>query len=214
MSEFKSYTTPPPLRGLPGFLKDTQKMVEETGSATGGVAAMFEQANISVVVDGETSAWELRGQGSLFVGDHRLGIEYVPLLAMFGSREREDVRFVAKPFSMQARIMASLALLGPDLTLPVIPGTLAKDRDNKLNRDLYWRIRQGNNLPTKQELRKLNTNTLQDSATLVANGHVVALYPAGGVMDAMEAVATWPRPNCLAIVRRSAGDNYYCSVPF
>lgn len=170
---------------MPRFIEGVQKSVEELGGVTSGVAASFREANITVEVDGDMSEWEREGQGALLVGDHRIGAEYAPLMALLGHYGREDVRFVAKPFSMQARVMANLALSqGVDLTLPVIPGTLAKDRANKFNRDLYWRMRERGNLPTKQELKKLNTNTLQETADLIAKGHAVTVYPAGGVMDA------------------------------
>ncbi len=173
--------------GLPRFVEGVQKSVEELGGVTSGVAASFEEANITVEVDGDMSEWESEGRGALLVGDHRIGVEYAPLMALLGNHGREDVRFVAKPFSMQARIMADLALSqGVDLTLPVIPGTLAKDRSNKLNRDLYWRMREGGSLPTSQELKKLNANTLQETADLVAKGYAVTIYPAGGVMNARE----------------------------
>ena len=51
---------------------------------------------------------------TLFVGDHRQGIEYLPLLAKFGDSEKKNVHFVAKPFSMQARIMGHLAVTASD----------------------------------------------------------------------------------------------------
>ncbi len=105
-------------------------------------------------------------------------------MAALGDMGREDARFVAKPFSMQARVMGALSMNGIDLTLPVIPGALASDRKNKFNRDLHWRIMQRGKLPTKKELGMLNATTLQACADLTANGHAVTLYPAGGVMDA------------------------------
>lgn len=51
---------------------------------------------------------------TLFVGDHRQGIEYLPLLAKFGDSEKKNVHFVAKSFSMQARIMCHLAATASD----------------------------------------------------------------------------------------------------
>lgn len=183
--QFDQYTSPPPLCREPGFVRGTRELVEQTGGIARAVAETFERANITVEVEGDTSRWSSEGQGALFVGDHRIGIEYAPLLAMFGKVGREDMRFVAKPFSMQARVMGQLGVRGADLTLPVIPGTLARDREDKLNRDLYWRIVNKDRLPTKDELRSLNFNTLKDCADLATAGHAVTLYPAGGVMDAV-----------------------------
>lgn len=181
---FERYTTPPPLCRDPSFIKDTRELVNETGGIAHAVAETFNRANIAVEVEGDTSLIANEGQGVILIGDHRNGIEYAPLLATFGNMGREDVRFVAKPFSMQARIMGSLGVGGAGLTLPVIPGTLARDREDKINRDLYWRIVNRGNLPTKDELKQLNADTLQDCTDLVVAGNAVTLYPAGGVMDA------------------------------
>lgn len=79
---------------------------------------------------------------TLFVGDHRQGIEYLPLLAKFGDSEKKNVHFVAKSFSMQARIMCHLAATASDLTLPVIPRTCQEIEKNIFNRDLFWRLTQ------------------------------------------------------------------------
>jgi hypothetical protein len=189
--QFEAYATPPPFRSVPRFIGDTQALVVQTGGVTSAVGTSFRQANISVEIEGGDSSWTAVGQGALLVGDHRIGVEYAPLMALFGDNGREDVHFVAKPMSMQARVMAHLALGEQDLTLPVIPGTLALDRDNKLNRDLYWRMKQGDNLPTKQELRILNATTIQNCAGLSAAGYAVTLYPASGAMDAVK--KTWQR---------------------
>lgn len=191
-NQFERYTTPPPLCREPGFVRDTRELVEETGGIARAVAETFDQANIAVEIDGDVTQWVSEGQGAILVGDHRNGVEYAPLLAVFGNLGREDVRFVAKPFSMQARVMGSLGLEGAGSTLPVIPGTLASDREDKINRDLYWRIANRGNLPTKDELKTLNANTLQGCTDLAANGHAVTLYPAGGGYGChQEALATW-----------------------
>ncbi|MGH7196172.1 MAG: hypothetical protein ACREGJ_00180 [Candidatus Saccharimonadales bacterium] len=182
--QFERYTTPPPLCREPGFIRDTRELVEENGGIAQAVAETFEQANITVEVDGDVSQWSNAGQGAILVGDHRNGVEYAPLLAVFGNMGREDMRFVAKPFSMQARVMGSLGLEGAGLTLLVIPGTLASNRKDKINRDLCWRIANRGNLPTKDEIKTLNADTLQGCADLAESGHAVTLYPTGGVMDA------------------------------
>ena len=190
-NQFEQYTTPPPLCREPGFVKDTRELVEQTSGIAGAVAETFDRANITVEVEGDTSLIANEGQGALLVGDHRNGFEYAPLLAAFGHMGREDIRLVAKPFSMQARVIGSLGVGGAGLTLPVIPGTLARDRDDKFNRDLYWRIVNRGNLPTKAELKQLNADTLQHCTDLAVSGHAVTLYPAGGVMDAT--VRPWQR---------------------
>lgn len=151
----------------------------------GGVAAAFAEANVNVSVHGDTTPWSNSSQGVIFVGDHRLGVEYAPLLAMFGQLARDDVYFVAKPFSMQARIMAALGA-HHSATVTVIPRTLASDREDKINRDLYWRVVNKGSLPTTAEIKVLNAASIQSCADLSASGRGVVLYLAGGVMDAVK----------------------------
>jgi hypothetical protein len=92
------------------------------------VATVFKQANITVEVKGDTSCWSSSDRGTLLIGDHRNGLEYLPLLAALGDAARNNVHIVAKPFSMQARLLGSLGTEGTNMTLAVIPRTLARDR--------------------------------------------------------------------------------------
>ena len=184
--QFERFTTPPPLHPEPGFVRDARELAERLDSATSAVAETFARANISVEVDGDVSTWSDEGQGALFVGDHRNGAEYAPLLAAFGDVGRTACHFVAKPFSLSSRVRNTLTSSDARINLPVIPRTLASDRQDTFNRDLHWRIMRRGNLPTEEELKTLNANTLQDSADLVAAGHIVTIYPTGGVMDAIE----------------------------
>lgn len=178
------YTTPRPFRKELSIIPKIRAHVDDKGFM-GGVAAAFAEANVNVSVHGDTSPWSNSSQGVIFVGDHRLGVEYAPLLAMFGQVDREDVHFVAKPFSMQARIMAALGA-HHSATVPVIPRALASDREDKFNRDLYWRIVNKGNLPTTAEIKVLNATSIQSCADLSTSGRGVVLYPAGGVMDAVK----------------------------
>lgn len=186
MSTLESYTTPTPLPYMPNFLRGVQEMVKEKGSVTKGVAEALTESNIAVNVHGgDVSDWRAEGQSVLFIGDHRQGIEWVPFAAVCGQNDRSDLGIVAKPFSIQARVRRALAVGTSDLTLPVIPGTLARDRTDVLNRDWLWRMRQYNNLPSLEEIKQLNSETLSDCSRLLANGCAVGIYPAGGVMDAV-----------------------------
>ncbi|SRR6266545_415648 len=192
MSDFHDhYTVSEPLCREPGYLRQVRELAERTGGVTGAVATVFQQARIRVAVDGNTSDWRSPGQGALLVGDHRGGIEFAPLLALFGAFGREDVHFIGKPFSRTFRILNSLGTHAEGLTLPVIPRTLARDRAGIFNRDLHWRIAKGDTLPTGAELAVINAKTLERAAALISAGELVNLYPAGGVVDA--AVRPWYR---------------------
>src|SRR6266545_1752952 len=140
MSDFHDhYTVSEPLCREPGYLRQVRELAERTGGVTGVVATVFQQARIRIAVDGNMSDWRSPGQGTLLVGDHRGGIEFAPLLALFGA----------------------LGTHADGLTLPVIPRTLARDRAGIFNRDLHWRIAKGDTLPTSAELAVINAKTLE-----------------------------------------------------
>jgi len=124
------------------------------------MAEVFCRANILVRVIGDTTQWEKGGKGALLIGDHRDRIEFAPLLAVLGNMGREDMHFFSKPFSTNARVIKSLGRYAAGVTLPVVPGTLARDRANVWNRDLGWRIVNRNHLPTRDEIAVINANTL------------------------------------------------------
>ena len=160
-------------------------------SCTGIVSKLFEVANIAVTIDDQLEQFDSSNSGMLFVGDHRQGIEYLPLLAKFGDLEKKNIHFVAKPFSMQARIMGHLAATASDLTLPVIPRTLSRDRKNIFNRDLFWRLTKRSFLPSESEIREINGSTLEKASCFIQEREAVVIYPAGGVVDACS--ARWKR---------------------
>lgn len=165
-------------------MRDTIMRVERHRHITKAIAETLWWSNIGVEVLGDTSQYHTPGKGVLFIGDHRNGLEFVPLLAHFGDLERDDVHIVAKPFSTLTKVLSTLDPYSEGLTLPVIPRTLARDRKNKLNRDIYWRLTNRGELPSKEELKMINSNTIQSCVQRVIEGHAVILFPTGGVMDA------------------------------
>jgi len=178
------YTLIEPLRYIPTFLQNAHKLAEVTGSVGSAVAVLFRSAGIRVRVVGDATAWSNPGVGTLFIGDHRSCAEFAPLLAIFGGYGRDDVHLVAKPFSTNARIIHSFGHHAEGMVLPVIPRTLARDRQNIWNRDLGWRLKNVASLPTVSELSAANAAVIHRAASLVSAGHVVNIYPAGGIMDA------------------------------
>lgn len=180
-----------PLYRPPQFAHEIRELSEESGGVAAATAEVFRRANIHIQLEGETSDWFREGNGALYVGDHQNGMESLVLLAVCGSMGREDMHFIAKPFSVQSALRASLGARAVGMTLPVIPRTSASDRDDIWNRDLYWRILNQNKLPTTDEIRQYNTASLERAKNLVAEGHAVTIYPTGGVMDATK--NTWQR---------------------
>lgn len=172
---------PPELKYEPEMVRYTRELVREMGGLAAGVSRLFEQANIRINVEGDADRWQEEGQGVLLVGDHRNGLEFIPLVAQLGNWEREDGHFIAKPFALQSRILGSFA---NQVSLPVIPDELTKERERKLNRDLHWRLRYRDSLPTREQARAINQKALMDSARLVGDGSAVTIFPVGGVMKA------------------------------
>lgn len=178
------YTAIRPLRMQPAFVSQARALVEPAGGVASAVAHLFKLSNISIRVLGDTSGWSVPGAGTLFVGDHRDGVEFAPLLATLGNLGREDAHFIAKPFSFNARIVRSLGTATDELMLPVIPGTLARDRQHIWNRDFWWRLRLHNRLPTRREIVVSNLDVIERAAHLVGAGHLVNIFPTGGILDA------------------------------
>ena len=189
MNNLDKYTTPlPPPFLILKYLENIRNLTEEHG-VTSVAAKLFDMAKVAITITDEQQFDS--DAGMLLVGDHRQGIECLPLLAVFGKLERKDVHFVAKPFSMQARIMGHLATSSSGLPLPVIPRTLARNRKNILNRDLFWRITKRDFLPSESEIKEINSSTLDSASCFVQKGDAAVIYPAGGVVDAC--TVTWKR---------------------
>lgn len=82
MNNLDKYTTPPP----PPFpvlkhLENIRNLTEEHG-VTSVAAKLFEVAKVAITITDEQQFDS--DAGILLVGDHRQGIEYLPLLAVFG----------------------------------------------------------------------------------------------------------------------------------
>jgi hypothetical protein len=174
------YTSVSPAFSRLAVIRQARILAAKTGGITYAMSELFKLARIKIVVQGDAAAWREPGSGVLFGGDHRAGVEIAPLLAVFGNYGRNDVGFIAKPFAMSARLIRG-ASDDSAMLLPVFPGTLAKDRRPIWNRDLGWRISQGNRLPDKQETKALNARTIRRSAELVVGGSLVTIFPGGGI---------------------------------
>ena len=183
------HCTPRPLRREPNYMKQTRDVAKLVGSVPKAVSEKFRRARLTVDVIGDTSAWSDRDKGLLFVGDHRIGVEFAPLLALYGEYNRDLVHFLAKPFSRNARIMTALGQEA--VALSVIPRTLARDRANIFNSDLAWRLAEWKRLPNSKDLVRLNAQTLSQAVRYLHERHVVTLYPVGRIADA--ATHRWQR---------------------
>lgn len=185
---YTPYSQPAPLHIGPSPIRQTRELIE-SGQVRGvahAVSRLFMQAAITVDIDGDETAWGHPGQGALFVGDHHHGLESVAAVAAFGddTRQREDIHFVGKPFALQARVAGALGAKGAAMLLPVIPSSLARENRPRPDRNLFWRAALYAQLPSRAAVQTINTSTLRRCADLAAAGHIIVVYPTGGVMDA------------------------------
>jgi hypothetical protein len=178
-----NYTAARPLFPRLTLVRQIRELAEVTGGTTSAITEAFRLARITINAIGDVSYLTQPDAGILFVGDHRAGVELAPLFSVFGSYGREDVHFFGKPFATGVRLLSSLDGNREGL-LPVVPRTLARDRRNIWNRDLRWRILQQQHLPTKDELTRLNAHSIRRATSLLEAGHLVTIFPAGGVMNA------------------------------
>lgn len=179
-----NYTSIRPLFPRLMLARQIRELADVTGGTASAITEVFRLARITINVVGDVSHWTQPGAGTLFAGDHRAGIERALLFSIFGSYGREDIHFFGKPFATSVRLFSSFGS-SRDVLLPVVPGTLARDRKNVWNRDLGWRILRRHHLPTKHELTLLNDRSIRRASALLEAGHLVTIFPAGGVMNSV-----------------------------
>lgn len=153
-------------------------------AATHGLPAaityVFKQCNITLVVEGDTSRWNNTGDAALLIGDHRSGYEKIPIMALFGKWGRRDIGLFGIPYGNSARITTLLNPKGTNHMLPVIPGIIAKDSKHFFgNPLLIHRIGGCGKIPSKQEAREKNAQTIKYTAKLLSTGYAVNISPHG-----------------------------------
>ena len=120
----------------------------------GMLASVFDECNIKIVVQGETTGWNAPGKAALLFGSHSSGFEPVVLMALAGNFRRRDFRVIAIPNIGSSKLFELLdARYGSSFTLPVLPGLLAKERKNIWNHFLFYRLLHYRTLPTRTALK-------------------------------------------------------------
>jgi hypothetical protein len=179
-----SFVTSKSFRWKPAGLRQARDLAQVTGSPMRAMAELFQCARISLLFDGDPWALLGSGRGTLLIGDHRDGMESVVLLATVGQLSQDKLYLTGKPFSLTFRLIASLGPTAGDLLLPLIPRSLARDRENIYNRDIGWRLLRAGRLPSELEITAINGATVQRVAERLSSGNIVNFYPAGGMVDA------------------------------
>jgi len=172
-----------PRRRVPKFLHALQEMTAER-SLPAALAEYLSVAHLPILIKGETSGWNSTGKGSLLIGDHRNGLEYFFLLAALGQVGRNDLKVIGKPYALSVRLAEVLDLHQEGYILPVIPRTLASNRLNIFNRDIWMRLFNANKLSTQKEAKAINATAMQQAASCLAQGSAVGVFPTGGVKSA------------------------------
>lgn len=169
-----------PYINLLPFTRSIREQAAQTDLPT-ALNHAFSAANIDISTQGDTSQWNKTGTPTLLLGDHRSGLERLPLMAAFGQLERRDIRFIAVPHSLAVNITKILDPKGSDYTLPVLPELLASDRSFQMDRYTKTRILHRKTLPPRDEIKRLNQQTFQDAAQLLKLGFAINIFPAGHV---------------------------------
>lgn len=185
---FDPFTSMPPIFGgeLP-IIDGLRGRIERLGSLSLSVHEIFKEADISVAVEGDTSRWCEPGQGVVLYGDHSQRVEYIPLTALLGEMGRDSAHILSKPYARTAHAIHSLSAQASEVILPVVPKNLASDRGNILNRNLYYRLLRGKDLPTGEQIRALNKHSTERCVELASSGEAVNIYPTGSVRSALSA---------------------------
>src|ERR1017187_5458682 len=165
-------------------LTRARRLVASTDTVAGAMAELCRGARITITISGDPAELADAGCGMLLAGDHKNGMEFVPLLAALDQAGRPDMYITGKPFSFTYWLIGSLGQPTADLLLPIIPKTLAKDRKKIINRDRPRRLLFAGRLPTESEIIASNADMLRRAATLLGAKNIVSWYPAGGMMDA------------------------------
>ena len=175
---------------VPNFMRTIKESAQTLG-ASRAVGAAFLKANIQVCVEGAESGAADPNRGTLLLGDHRNRLEKWPLMAWVGATTEKDCHFMSKPFSLQARLLHALGDAASELTLPVVPRSMARDRRGKLDKDMYWRVKNRRSLPLTSEIRQKNQQVIQRASDVLNENGLVSIFPTGGTEDAL--VTPWQR---------------------
>src|SRR5690348_9346852 len=112
---------------VPKFLRALQGMTSEVALPF-AFAEYLRLARLPITINGDTAGWNRPGQGALFIGDHRNGLEYFLLLAALGQAGRKDIKIIGKPYALSVRLAEALDRHHEGYILPVIPRTLVSDK--------------------------------------------------------------------------------------
>lgn len=169
-----------------GIFDDVARRVGEVGVAT-ALREELEAAGIFIHTHNQTPGWETTAQPAIAVGDHSKGLESLLLVGACGVTNRNDLGITAKPYAPTGQLINAIS--EPDeYLLPLIPTSVATDRQDGDFRSKVHRRIFGKYLLTKAETQTFNKTTMQNAASMLEDeGRLVSIFPTGGVYDATKA---------------------------
>lgn len=202
---------------VPAFVNRLRNILPMTnGSLPKAVEALFKERNITIeIAEGDTSIFkQAPGQpkrGILVVGDHRQGLESAGALAFLGMMGRDDVSFIAKPYSIPAKLInaAMQGIPSSSAVLPVVPPELTKEGSSgMLSGDMYFKVMNSRRLLSRSQATRVNIRSLQSAAQILQEGHCVVISPTSGVKDSLNT----PWEKGLGLVALKVKPEYRGSV--
>lgn len=175
-----------------GFVNRLIRQAAERGVGA-AVADYLGHAGVSIVAHApEETMAALESGGALMYGGHKAAVEPAGLLGWLARRcGREDVNFLGKPYSTQARLYDAVnnaRTLEEQKTFkgavfPLVPSGLATAEGAK---NLNWRerrlrrrlLREGT-LPQLRDIARANQQSLQSAADRTAQGELSVIFPTG-----------------------------------
>lgn len=170
------------VRWRPLFLRDIEQRVEQQG-LVGATHEVLQRDHVNVAIDGDRERLAAHRGGILLVGDHKNQWEFVAAMDTLHNIGRHDMHNVVK-FYVQRQVEQLLGQAAAAHLLPVYPRVLARDRSQKINRELLNRIVYRNSLLSLAASEQANVATLSRATGILAQNGVVNIYPCGSIVDA------------------------------
>ncbi len=167
------------LKHPPFFVNGIIRRSREIGMSQAGFE-LCQNANIRVVIEGNSEALRTSRCPALLVADHMSGIDNALLFATLPLLGREDVKLTAKPYTLDSHFVELIRRPGEECIIPLVPSYMARDRKSAMPfEDRVMRYCLRKKLLTAREIQYLNDTSFKRAAILVTEGNAVNILPEG-----------------------------------
>jgi hypothetical protein len=167
----------------PAFIREIRAHAERDGMMR-ATHDILRRDNVSVNVSGSLDAIANHQGGMLFIGNHNRQFEFVALMAVLSGIGRTSMKNIVK-FYVENQINWAFGKPGTDITLPVYPRLLDKDRKSIMNLELGSRMLFYRSLKPGDEARRATAESTVAAAKELAEGGVVNIFPCGSITNNM-----------------------------